>query len=114
MNWKSIRLELGCTAEFPSGSVSRAYLVRLPLDGDGRVDGTEVERHPNLATFRRHWSSDPDERGQVAPNGAAWHLDCTGKKRTLSFGSKPIRLGTKVLIREPNGDVLPFRVASIL
>ena len=38
MNWRSIRLELARTKEFPEGSASRAYLLRLPLDEKGLID----------------------------------------------------------------------------
>ena len=38
MTWQSIRLELARTPDFPDGSASRAYLLRLPLHRDGLID----------------------------------------------------------------------------
>lgn len=113
MNWKSIRLELGCTSEFPAGSVSRAYLLRLPLDDHDRIDADAFELNPRKAVVRRHWSTDPDERGHVARNGADWVLRCNGKDRTLRVESRCMRLGEKVQLVDAEGDVLPLRIASI-
>jgi hypothetical protein len=44
MTWKSIRLELARTKEFPEGSASRAYLLRLPLDDRGRIYESALRR----------------------------------------------------------------------
>ena len=45
-NWKSIRLEIAQSAEFPTGSVSRAYIVRLPLDDRDLVDEDALVKTP--------------------------------------------------------------------
>jgi hypothetical protein len=113
MSWKSIRLELGSTGEFPAGSVSRAYLVRLPLDDEDRVDAGAFDIAPHRAIFRRHWSAEPDERGQVERDGADWVLRHDGKCRTLNLQSLPVRLGQQIRLVDADGDVLPLRVASI-
>ncbi len=113
MNWKSIRLELGQTREFPSGSVSRAYLVRLPLDDDDRIDASAFDRAPDRATVRRHWSAEPDQRGQIVRDGHSWHLRCNGETQSLDFNSRAIRLGEQVSIVGRDGSALPFRIASI-
>lgn len=113
MNWKSIRLELARTGEFPAGSVSRAYLIRLPLDDEDRVDARAFDRSPQRATVRRHWSSEPDERGHILRDGREWHLQCNGEMRSLLFDSQPVRLGGEVSVIERDGSTLPFRIASI-
>jgi hypothetical protein len=113
MYWKSIRLELGSTEQFPSGSVSRAYLISLPLDEEDMIDGLAFDRAPHRATFRRHWSADPDESGHLTREGADWVLKCDGKCRTLGFGSRPVRLGQQISLVEATGEVLPLRIASI-
>ena len=114
MAWKSIRLELGSTGEFPAGSVGRAFLINLPLDDYDVVDGTALAEAPSKATIRRHWSTDPDERGQIVPSGPDWVMRCYGKPdRVLRFNGTPIRLGQQVSIVEPDGTVLPLKVASI-
>jgi hypothetical protein len=113
MNWKSIRLELGSTGEFPAGSVSRAYLVRVPLDDADMIDELALEESPNKAIVLRHWSTEPDEKGLILRADGHWSMLCEGKERKLCVDSHPIRLGARVSVIEPNGDVLPFRIASV-
>lgn len=114
MNWKSIRLELGRTGEFPAGSVSRAYLVRLPLDDEDKVDSTAFLDSPSRAIARRHWSTEPDERGFVVQAATGWAMRCDGKPdRLLRLDSQPLRLGCHVSVVEPDGAILPFRIASV-
>src|SRR5205807_1664582 len=64
-NWKNVRLELAPNEEFPVGSVSRAYLIRLPLDDSDLVDLSALEEYPHRAIVRRFWSNEPDETGLV-------------------------------------------------
>lgn len=113
MNWKSIRLELGSTGEFPAGSVSRAYLIRLPLNDCDCVDAAAVTDAPSKATVRRHWSSDPDQKGVIVQRGEDWAMRCGDAQRILQLNSAPVRLGQKVSVIEPDGTVLPFSIASV-
>ena len=41
MSWKSLRLELARTKEFPNGSPAHAYLLHLPLDDSSRARAVE-------------------------------------------------------------------------
>lgn len=114
MNWRSIRLELASTGQFPAGSVSRAYLLRLPLDERDGVDKAAFLDDPSRAIVRRHWSTEPDQRGIIVESGKDWGLCCDGKpERVLRLEGKPLRLGLKISMVEPDGTVLPFRIASI-
>lgn len=114
MNWKSIRLELGSTAEFPAGSVSRAFLLRLPLNDEDVVDHLAVAQAPARATVRRHWSTEPDERGTLIPSNRHWAIRCSGRPdRILELDGKPVRLGQRILVRDSDGKALPFKVASV-
>jgi len=113
-HWKKIRLELGRTKGFPSGSVSRGYLVELPLDGEGRVDETALALKPHRATVRRYWSTEPDEAGTVVPGEGGLTMRCNGgPDRALLLGGQPVRLGDQVSVLDPGCGVLPFRIASI-
>ncbi len=112
--WKKIRLELGRTSAFPSGSVSRGYLIQIPLDEEDRIDGTALALKPHRATVRRYWSTEPDELGYIVPIEGGWTMRCSrGRDRALLLGGQSIRLGEQVSILEPDGGVLPFRVAAI-
>ncbi len=112
--WKDIRLELAQSPDFPTGSVSRAYLIRVPLDDKDLVDEGALLKSPSLATVRRHWSTDPDEIGVIHKADGAWAMSRNGTPaRTFRFDGRPIRLGQKVSVVEPNGAVLTLRIASI-
>jgi hypothetical protein len=113
-NWKNIRLELATTAQFPAGSVSRGYLIRLPLADSDCVDRTAFEQNPHRATVRRYWSTEPDEAGIVEEAAGGWAMRCNGSaERMLLLEDLPIRLGQLVSVVEVDGERLPFRIASI-
>lgn len=113
-NWKTIRLELGCTAEFPAGSVSRGYLIRLPLNDNDRIDEAEFAKKTHRATVRRYWSAEPDEAGSILHSAGEWIMSCGGRSyRVFKLGTQPLRLGQFVSVVEPDGTALPFRIAGI-
>lgn len=113
-NWKNIRLELAPSDDFPAGSVSRAYLVRLPLDDGDAVDRTAFLESPHKATVRRYWSSEPDEAGLVLHAKGGWTMRCDGRaERSLKLEGRPLRLGQLIPVVEADGAILPFRVASV-
>jgi hypothetical protein len=112
--WKNIRLELSPTDGFPAGSVSRAYLLKLPLNDEDRVDRDAVRLSPNRATVRRHWASEPDQTGKIRLGDEEFDLVCEGAaSRVLKLDGQPLRLGQQLLIVDADGTSLPFRVASI-
>ena len=117
MNWTSIRLELARTHDFPAGSVSRAYLVRLPLDEKGFIDEGAVKREPRKATVRRFWASEPDMTGHVVRTDLGWALACepgvAEGRRIAHLDQHPLRLGGEIHLTEADGRRLPFRVASV-
>lgn len=112
MNWTTIRLELAGTHDFPAGSVSRGYLIRVPLDENGSIDETSLAKAPQIATVRRFWSTEPDESGRLVRVDGQWALRCNGTPdRLLSINR--LGLGEEVSVVESDGLLLPFRVASI-
>ena len=113
MIWNTIRLELAGTRDFPTGSVGRAYLIRVPLNDNGCIDAAALDRDPRKATVRRFWSSDPDERGHLVRAGDQWALRCAGKPDRLLGTVSGLKLGEEVAVTGPDGVSLPFRVTSI-
>ena len=114
MNWKIIRLELGRTDEFPAGSVSRGYFVRVPLTDDGSVDEAAIERAPDKAIVRRFWSAEPEQTGRIVRNDSYWALRCEGKPDLLFPLRMPLRaVGEEVTGVADDGRLLPFRISSI-
>lgn len=116
MNWKSIRLELARTNDFPNGSASRAYVMRVPLAADGRIDEQAVVGAPEQATVRRMWPSQPDLSGHLVRMGESWAFLAgrRGRQQKIwsEFGCEPISEGGLLTLRE-NGQELPFRVAKL-
>lgn len=113
MSWKTIRLELAGTCDFPTGSVSRGYLIRVPLNDNGSIDDLSLAQTPQSATVRRFWSSEPDESGRVTCSNGEWALRCSGKADRFLLGSGSFVVGQEVTVVGPDGVPLPFRVANI-
>ena len=116
MSWNSIRLELVGTREFPKGSAGRAFLLRFPLHDDGSIDEEEFARCPSRATFQRFWASEPDCFGRIFRCPCGWECTCSQR------GSEPLvfvlplqalRLGEQVIMKDPAGHELPFRIAGM-
>jgi hypothetical protein len=117
MNWKSIRLELARTRDFPEGSASRAYILHLPLDEDGLIDAATLEDTPARATVHRFWPNERDRAGYVvrSPRGWAFSYEIGEEDDEALFHleTHPIRLGEYVTLTEPDGSQLPFRVTDL-
>jgi hypothetical protein len=117
MKWKSIRLELGRTQQFPGGSANRAYLLRLPLDDSDMVDERALNEWPARATVRRFWPNEPDRSGYVIRTPIGWALSYRigedDDEAVFHLETHPIRLGEYLTLTEPDGERLPFRVASV-
>jgi hypothetical protein len=117
MNWNNIRLELARTRDFPDGSVSRSYLLRLPLDDSGLIDEGAVRANPGHATVRRFWPSEPDMIGYVIRKPSGWafsyELGDADDEGIFHLESHPLKLGGYITVTEPDGRRLPFKVASL-
>jgi len=116
MNWKSIRLELARTEEYPEGSASRVYLLRLPLKEDGLIDEEVLRNAPARATVRRFWPNQADLSGYVVRTPKGWAFSFEpgqgGEEAVRHLESHPIGYGDYLTITEPDGSKLAFRVAS--
>ena len=116
MTWKTIRLELAGTPEFPTGSVGRAFLLRLPLQDDGSIDEAEVARRPSRATVRRFWASEPDCSGRITRRDDGWDLSCTEQHNNgFHFHLPPQKIlpGGQIVMATPDGTELTFRVSDM-
>jgi hypothetical protein len=117
VEWKSIRLELARTKDFPSGSATRAFLVRLPINDQGLIDAAALEAEPARATVRRFWPNERDLSGYVirTPNGWAfsYRKGEEDDEGIFHLETHAIRAGEYVTLKEPDGTELPFRVTSL-
>jgi len=114
MTWKTIRLELAETRHFPKGSAVRAYLLRLPLDAQGRIEMGEMELRPGQATVRRYWPNEPDRLGHVVRARSGWQFRYgprdAGAAAQFHLDEPAIALLGRVSVTEPAGERLPFRI----
>ena len=117
MTWKSIRLELARTPQFPEGSASRAYLLRLPLDEAGLIDEHALRESPALATVHRYWPNQRDRSGYMIRTPRGWAMSYEpgeeDDETVFHLETHPIRVGEYVTLTEPDGSRLPFRVAAL-
>ena len=116
MNWKSIRLELGQTSEFPNGSASRAYLLRLPLTAEGAIDVAALDGAPEQATVRRLWPSEPDLSGHAVRRDGKLAFVArqdNGGDVFSEFDAPPYSEGATLTVLERGGRPLPFRIAKL-
>ena len=114
--WSIVRLELGRTPEFPEGSAARAYLLRLPLNNHGVIDGIALAQNPALGTVRRFWPNEADERGYIVRKGKGWAFSYAmgedDDEDVFHLESHPLRVGNYVTVTEHDGERYPFRVVS--
>ena len=114
--WSLVRLELGRTPDYPEGSASRAYVMRLPLDESALIDRVALAHNPGLATVRRFWPCEPDQRGYIVRKGKGWAFSYAmgedDDEDLYQLEAHPLRLGEYVTITEPDGVRYPFKVVS--
>jgi hypothetical protein len=116
--WRVIRLELARTPDFPEGSASRAYLLRLPLNERNLIDEHTLRGMPSLATARRYWPNEPDMSGYVVKTSRGWAISYApgedDDETVFHLETHPLSEGEYITLTEPDGQQLPFKIASVL
>jgi hypothetical protein len=114
MTWKTVRLELARTDDFPNGSAARAYLLHLPLDSHGLIIEADAKHNPSLATVRRFWPNEADNVGYLIRNRKGWAfsyaLGAEDDEQVFHLETHPIRLNEYITLTESDGQKLPFKV----
>lgn len=118
MPWRKIRLELGRTAEFVTGSALRGYELIAPLDADGILDVAAWRDDRARAKVRRFWEGEPDAHGELIHTrhrSWAFSYEPGEDDDTPLFRLEKHRLvpGEYVSIREEDGETLPFKVIAV-
>lgn len=93
--------------------MSRAYLIRLPLDCQGMVDAEALRRNPRWAKVRRYWSSEADESGDLVEMRGDWELIFGGKRRLLKLDGQAFQVGGRATIVETDGTILNLKIADV-
>jgi hypothetical protein len=119
---RRIRLNLARSKEFPEGSSRHGYEFVAPLDASGHIDPGAWRKYRDHCRVRRFWGAD-EEVGRLVhkPGGsehARWVFDYDetaeeDDEAGYRFGSHPFRPGEYVSIRDENGDMHTFQVASV-
>jgi hypothetical protein len=120
---KRIRLKLARSKEFPQGSIKHGYEFVAPLRSDGRIDAELWHKYREHCGVRRFWEGEDDEVGRLVhkPGGsehARWIFDYDetaedDDEAGYRFGDHPFRNGEYVSIRDAEGEMHTFQVASV-
>ncbi|TMJ00292.1 MAG: hypothetical protein E6G97_19705 [Alphaproteobacteria bacterium] len=119
---KRIRLNLARSKEFPGGSARHGYEFVAPLDARGHIDPQLWSEYRKFCRVRRFWGSE-EEVGRLVhkPGGsehARWVFDYDESaddddEAGYRFASHAFRPGEYVSIRDEEGDLHTFQVASV-
>jgi hypothetical protein len=129
MKWKMMRLELASSWQFPRGSAGRSYLIRVPLTNEGAIDTAALQSQPSRATVRRYWPNEADMVGHLVttPTGYAIRYEMDGAARLnggpetnghgdpslFQIGADAIKVGEEILLTEPDGHQVRYRIANL-
>lgn len=118
-----ITLHLARTPGHPEGSAQHGYELHAPLDATGHIDAEAWQENRELCRVRRYWAGEPDRHGWLVhraggAGGATWCIDYDdARSEDDEFGyrldSHRFVVGDYVSIRDAEGELLPFRIASV-
>lgn len=118
-----IVLHLARSHGFPQGSEAHGYEIVAPLAPSGRLDAEAWKDVRTRCTVRRIWGAEPDRRGVLVhraggAEGATWLIDYdrtthADDEAGYRLGSHTFVEGEYVSIRDEDGDLHTFKVASV-
>jgi len=122
-SFKRIRLNLARSKEFPEGSSRHGYEFVAPLDAKGHIDPELWRTHRDNCRVRRFWAGQDDETGFLVhkpggPEHARWMFDynpgrADDDESGYRFGAHLFRPGEYVSIRNEDGEMHTYRVATV-
>ncbi len=120
---KRIRLNLARSKEFPTGSSQHGYEFVAPLDANGHIDPELWRKQREHCRVHRFWAGEDDEIGRLVhkpggPEHGRWIFDYDetaefDDEAGYRFGTHVFRLGEYVSIRDEDGEMHTFQVASV-
>jgi hypothetical protein len=116
---KKIRLNLARTKDFPNGSILHGYEFFAPLDATGRIDADAWKATRGRCRVRRFWGGEAEDIGHLVHRpGGSWAFRYTSggeedDEAGYRFGSHAFTVGEYVSIRDEDGDMHTFQVASV-
>jgi hypothetical protein len=122
-SFKRIRLNLARSKEFPQGSAKHGYEFVAPLNDKGHIDVELWHKDRAHCRVRRFWEGEDDEIGFLVhkpggPEHGRWMFDYNPRRADddesgYRFGAHVFRTGEYVSIRDEDGEMHTFQVASV-
>jgi len=110
-----IRLELARDHDFPEGSRLHGYVLRAPLDPQGRLDSEAWLAKPSACTVRRFWAGEDDLIGRLSHGAHGW-LFTYGfdevDEPLFRLGEHRLATGEYLSITEHDGKQRTFHVTK--
>lgn len=118
MDFRTIRLELARTPEFPDGSREHGYEFVLPLDASGHIDVDAWRADKSRCTVRRFWGAEDSEDGfLVHTRRRTWAFSYAPGEEDdepfFRFEEHVFKEGEYVSLTGHDGAVHPFRVVKV-
>ncbi|MCA0424618.1 MAG: hypothetical protein LCH61_15090 [Proteobacteria bacterium] len=116
---KRITIHLARTKAFPNGSFDHGYTFVAPLDSQGHIDADAWHDNREACTVTRFWGGEEEDLGHLVrrPGGSwAFHYDVAGDEDDEAgyrFGAHVFREREYVSLKDQDGDLQPFIVASV-
>ena len=111
-----IRLELARDHDFPQGSSRHGYVLRAPLDGQGRLDPEAWRSHATACTVERFWDGEDDRRGRLVHGRHGWIFTYGGDDEDeplFRLADHALKEGEYLSVSEPDGVQRTFRVVRV-
>ncbi len=118
---RKVTLNAARSKEFPEGSIRHGYDFIAPLTDEGRIDLDAWKAHRGQCFAHRFWADEPTLQGLLVHHaggrgGSTWTLEWKGavaEEEGYRFGDHAFKVGEYVSVREPDGEMLTFRVVSV-
>jgi hypothetical protein len=121
---RRIHMTLARTKEHPEGSSRHGYLLVAPLNEAGGIDLAGWQEHRAACTVKRFWGDEPAQHGRLVhaaggKGGARWIFDYAAgtdadDESGFRFDTHKFVPGEYVSLREPDGDLVTFKVNTVI
>lgn len=118
MTFRTVRLKLARTHEFPEGSVEHGYEFVLPLDDDGRIDAEAWRADKEKCTVRRFWGAEDPENGfLIHTRHRTWAFSYAPGEEDdepfFRFEDHCFKEGEYISLTGHDGETHPFKVVKV-
>ena len=118
-----VTLHAARSKAFPEGSIRHGYAFVAPLNAEGKIDAEGWKAHRGECFVRRFWGDDPDMRGLLVHRpgghkGSSWVFELGDEldeeEPGFRFADHAFKPGEYVSLRQQDGELMTFRVASVV